>query len=427
MTDQVQFTRLDNGLTIASEKMPGLRSATIGIWLRRGSRHETEAENGLCHFIEHAVFKGTKRRSALDIAIESDRLGGNLDAFTMHEMTGFTMKVADRGVEKAFDLVSDMLLAPRFEREDLEREQKVIIEEMKMVEDTPDEFLGELFNAAYFPAHPLGRPIEGTEATVSSFDKERTAEFHAREFIPRNMVVAAAGNIEHEQLVEMAAEAFRHLKAQPDSVREAAQYEGAPQPAAPIIIERKAELEQAHLLIAAPWTDARHADRFAASLLANVIGGTTSSRLWQSIREERGLAYAVGAGASSYTDAGVFHIYAGTSPEQLDEVVDLSLAELRRVVRESVTEDELRLAKDQTVSSILLGLESSNVRAGALARQEIVHGRRITPDEIIRRLEEVTLEDVHRVAQTYFKTEAMSLAALGDLNGFSVDRARLEI
>jgi predicted Zn-dependent peptidase len=428
MTDQVQFTRLDNGLTIASERMPGLRSATLGIWLRRGSRHETEAENGLCHFIEHAVFKGTRRRSALDIAIESDRLGGNLDAFTMHEMTGFTMKVADRGVEKAFDLVSDMLLQPRFERADLEREQRVIIEEMKMVEDTPDEFLGELFNAAYFPGHPLGRPIEGTEATVSSFDRDRTAEFHAREFVPRNMVLAAAGNIVHEQLVEMAAEAFKHLKPQAEgSSSDGANYVGAPRPAAPILIERKRELEQAHLLIAAPWTDARHEDRFAASLLANIIGGTTSSRLWQSIREERGLAYAVGAGASSYTDAGVFHIYAGTSPEQLDEVLDLSLSELRRTVRESVTEDELRLAKDQTVSSILLGLESSNVRAGALARQEIIHGRRITPDEIIRRLEEVTVEDMHRVAREYFKTEAISLAALGDLNGFSVDRARLEI
>jgi predicted Zn-dependent peptidase len=429
MTDQVQFTRLDNGLTIISEHMPGLRSATLGIWLRRGSRHETETENGICHFIEHAVFKGTRRRSALDIAIESDRLGGNLDAFTMHEMTGFTMKVADRGVEKAFDLLADMLGHPRFEREDLEREQKVIIEEMKMVEDTPDEFLGELFSAAYFPDHPLGRPIEGTEATVSSFDRDRTAEFHAREFIPRNMVIAAAGSINHEQLVEMAARAFTEGAKEPGSIEPGAgsSYAGAPRPAAPILIERKKELEQAHLLIASPWTDARHEDRFAASLLANIIGGTTSSRLWQSIREERGLAYAVGAGASTYTDAGIFHIYAGTSPEQLDEVVDLSLAELRRTVRESVTEDELRLAKDQTVSSILLGLESSNVRAGALARQEIIHGRRITPDEIIRRIEEVTVEDVARVARAYFTTEAMSLAALGDLNGFRVDRTRLEI
>jgi predicted Zn-dependent peptidase len=427
MTDQVKFTRLDNGLTVFSEHMPGLRSATLGIWLRRGSRHETKAENGLCHFIEHAVFKGTQRRTALDIAIESDRLGGNLDAFTMHEMTGFSMKVADRGVEKAFDLLADMLGHPRFEREDLEREQRVIIEEMKMVEDTPDEFLGELFNAAYFPNHPLGRPIEGTEETVSSFDRDRTAEFHAREFVPRNMVIAAAGNINHEQLVEMAARAFEGGAEETGSGKSGVSYVGPPSPAAPILIERKKELEQAHLLIAAPWTDARHEDRFAASLLANIIGGTTSSRLWQSIREERGLAYAVGAGASTYTDTGVFHIYAGTSPEQLDEVVDLSLSELRRTVRESVTEDELRLAKDQTVSSILLGLESSNVRAGALARQEIIHGRRITPDEIIRRIEEVTVEDIARVARAYFTTQTMSLAALGDLNGFRVDRTRLEI
>ena len=428
MTEDVQITRLSNGLTILSEHMPGLRSATLGIWVRRGSRHEAAAENGLCHFIEHAVFKGTERRSALDIAIESDRLGGNLDAFTMHEMTGFSMKVADRGVAKAFDLVSDMLTHPRFAREDLEREQKVIIEEMKMVEDTPDELLGELFNAAYFPDHPLGRPIEGTEATVSSFDRETTLRFHTREFAPQNLVIAAAGNISHQQLTEMAAQAFSNgMTSQDEPAPATPHYAGTPRAAAPILVERKKELEQAHLLIAAPWPDARHEERFAASLLASVIGGTTSSRLWQSIREQRGLAYVVGAAGSTYTDTGIFHIYAGTSPEQLDEVVDLSLGELRRVVRESVTEEELRLSKDQIVSSILLGLESSNIRAGALARQEIIHGRRITPDEIIRRLEEVTVDDVQRVARAYFTTEAMSLAALGNLNGFRVDRARLEI
>src|SRR5918911_1760946 len=180
MIDQIQTTRLANGLTILTERMPGLRSATVGIWARRGSRHEQAELNGICHFIEHAVFKGTERRTALDIAIESDRLGGHLDAFTTHEVTGFTMKVADTGLPQAFDLLADMLAHPRFDREDLEREQKVIIEEMKMVEDTPDEFLGELFNAAYFPDQPLGRPIEGTAETVSSFDKVKTEEFHAR-------------------------------------------------------------------------------------------------------------------------------------------------------------------------------------------------------------------------------------------------------
>jgi predicted Zn-dependent peptidase len=427
MSDQVQSSRLGNGLVVLTERMPGLRSVTLGIWVRRGARHETPELNGICHFIEHAVFKGTHRRTALDLAIESDRLGGHLDAYTTHEMTGFTMKVADTGLVQAFDLLSDMLSAPRFEAEDLEREQQVIIEEMKMVEDTPDEYLGELFNAAFFPDHALGRPIEGTAQTVSSFNQWKTAAFHAREFAPRNLVIAAAGNISHEQLAELAARAFGESGAASGSSFKGTEEVKAPLAAAPILIERKKELEQAHLIIAAPWPSARHEDRYAGSLLASVIGGSTSSRLWQSIREERGLAYSVGAGASAYADTGVFTIYAGTSPAHLDEVLELSLDELRRVVRESVTEDELQLVKDQAISSILLGLESSSVRAGALARQEIIHGRRITPDEIINHLAAVTPEDMQRVARASFTSEAMALAALGDLNGFRVDRARLEI
>jgi predicted Zn-dependent peptidase len=426
MTDQIQSTRLDNGLTILTEYMPGLRSVTIGIWARKGSRHEQAELNGICHFIEHAVFKGTERRTALDIAIESDRLGGHLDAFTTHEVTGFTMKVTDKGLPQAFDILADMLAHPRFDSEDLQREQKVILEEMKMVEDTPDEFLGELFNAAYFPDQPLGRPIEGTAHTVSSFDREKTADFHAREFNARNLVVAAAGNVEHSQLVEMAARAFNDNGGS-DNAAQSSSAQSEPRASAPILIERKKELEQAHLIIAAPWPSAKSEDRFSASLLANVLGGGTSSRLWQAIREERGLAYSVGAGASAFSDVGVFAIYAGTSPAQLDEVVDLSLAELRRVVRESVAEEELKLVKDQAVSSILLGLESSSVRAGALARQEIIHGRRISPDEVINRLEAVTVEDLQRIARRYFTSEGLALAALGDLNGFRVDRSRLEI
>jgi len=428
MLDQVQTIKLDNGLTVTTEHMPGLRSVTVGIWVRRGSRHESPELNGICHFIEHAVFKGTKRRTALDIAIESDRMGGHLDAFTAHEMTGFTMKIADTALPQAFDLLADMSACPRFDSEDLRREQRVIIEEMKMVEDTPDEFLGEIFNAAYFPDHPLGRPIEGTEETVSSFDQDKTASFHLSEYAPRNLVIAAAGNVEHARLVEMAERAFGSAGAAEEQLLHATPaLPQAPRPAAPILIERKQELEQAHLIIAAPWPSAKNEDRFAASLLASIIGGGTSSRLWQSVREERGLAYAVGAGASAFTDTGVFTIYAGTSPAQLDQVVDLSLHELRRAVREMVTDDELRLVKDQAVSSILLGLESSSMRAGALARQEIIHGRYISPDEVIRRLEAVTPEEIQRVARGSFTSDALALAALGDLNGFRVDRARLEI
>ena len=425
MTEQVQLTRLPNGLTVLTEQMPALRSVTVGIWVRRGSRHEPAAWNGVCHFIEHAVFKGTARRTALDIAVESDRLGGHFDAYTTHEMTGFSMKVVDAALPAAFDLLSDMLARPRFDEEELRREQRVIIEEMKMVEDTPDEFLAELFNAAYFPGHPLGRPIEGTAETVSTFGRDRTAEFHASAYAPRNLVVAAAGNVRHDELVELAARAFEGAAS---GAGESERGDGdAPKPAAPILVQRKKELEQAHLILATPFPSARHEDRYAASLLSSVVGGGTSSRLWQRVREERGLAYSVGAVGSHYTDAGIFQIYAGTSPEHLDEVLDLSLAELRRALRESVGEEELRLVKDQAVSSILLGLESSSARAGTLARQEIVHGRRIPPEQVIARIEAVTPEDLRRVATEFFKTEALALGALGDLNGFKVSRARLEV
>jgi predicted Zn-dependent peptidase len=422
----VEETRFDNGLTILTDQMPGVRSVTLGFWLRRGARHEAPELNGICHFIEHAVFKGTRRRSALDIAIESDRLGGNLDAFTMHEMTGFTMKVIDSAVAPAFDLLADILAQPRFAQIELEREQKVIIEEMKMVEDTPDEYLAEIFNAAYFPDHPLGRPIEGTEQTVSTFDHDTTAAFHHRAYQPRNLVLAAAGNVRHQDLVEMARRVFG------DSPDDGVDQLGAtgmqvPSTASPIMIERKPGLEQAHLLIAAPWPDARSEDRYAASTLANILGGGTSSRLWQSIREDRGLSYSVGAGGSCYLDTGVFSIYAGTSPEHVNEVLDLSMLELRRLVREDVPEDELQLAKDQAVASILLSLESSSSRAGVLARQEIVHGRRHSPDETIARIEAVTCADLRRVAETYFKSESMALAVLGDMNGFQADRSRLTI
>lgn len=423
MNDQVQITRLENGLTILTEHMPGVRSVSAGIWVRRGSRHEPSHLNGISHFIEHALFKGTTRRSARDIAVESDRLGGHLDAYTTHEMAGFALKVVDSDLSNAIDLLTDLVANPRFDEDDLAREQKVIIEEMKMIEDSPEEHLTELFNLAYFPRHPLGLPIEGTEKTVSAFDQTATTEFHQQNYTPENLVVAAAGNVTHEQLIEFAAP----ISDQYDGRSTAAVESSKPVVASPILIKHKKELEQAHLIIAAPWPSAKSDDRYIASMLGTIIGGGTSSRLWQSIREERGLAYSIGAGGSTFSDVGVFTIYAAASPLQLDQVVDLSLAELRRVVHEPVSDEELTLAKQQAVASILLSLESSGARVGALARQEIIHGRWLSPDEIIRRIQSVTKEDAQRVAQTCFTNESLALGALGNLNGFSVDRSRLEI
>ena len=427
MIDNVQLTRHPNGVTILTEQMPGLRSVTAGIWVRRGSRHESATLNGICHFIEHSVFKGTRRRTARDIAVESDRLGGHLDAYTTQEMTGFAIKVADGRLPEAIDLLSDLVSQPRFDQQDLERERKVILEEIKMVEDTPDELLGELFNAAYFPNHPLGRPIEGTEHTVSTFNQQTTTDFHAHAFSRSNLVIAAAGNVEHDRIVEMVERAFAEGGTNADASQISAEASVAPAPAAPILIEHKKELEQAHLIVATPFPTALSHERYAASLLASILGGGTSSRLWQKIREERGLAYSVGAGSGTFSDVGVFTIYAGTSPKQLDEVLDLSLTEVRRIVNEVVPEDELKLVKEQAISAVLLGLESSSARAGALARQEIIHNRHISPDEMIQSLEAVTSAEIQGVARKFFTTEKLALGALGNLNGFRVDRSRLEI
>ncbi|MBP7415800.1 MAG: insulinase family protein [Pyrinomonadaceae bacterium] len=421
MKEDIQETRLDNGLTILTDRMPGVRSATLGFFFRKGARDEPGDLQGISHFIEHTVFKGTAKRSALDIAIEQDRLGGNLDAFTTHEETGFAIKVIDDQLPRAFDLIADMLVNPRFDDADLKAEQKVIIEEMKMIEDSPEEYLGEIFSEAFFPAHPLGASIAGTPKTVRSFDGETTRKYHNEVFNASNLVIAAAGNVEHSEIVELATQAFGTPSA---CVGKAAH---TPTYAAPILIKQNANLEQAHLVIATPFPSATDTRRYAADVLANIIGGGTSSRLWQKVREERGLAYNVGASSISYQDCGIFSIFAATSPEQVEEVVDLSIAEMRAVVNEGVTEDELELAKQQAVASILLSLEDSASRAAALAQGEMTHGRQIPVEETLANLDAVTTDDIHTLAREFFRTDNVAFAALGDLSNLQIGRGRLAI
>lgn len=422
MKEDIRQTRLASGLTILTDRMPGVRSATLGFFFRVGSRQEPAELNGISHFIEHTVFKGTIRRSALDIAIEQDRLGGNLDAFTTHEETGFAIKVIDDQLPKAFDLIADMLANPRFDDADLKSEQKVIIEEMKMVEDSPEEYLGELFSEAFFPNHPLGLNIAGTPKIVKSFNREITQKYHADTYHAGNLVIAAAGNIDHDRIVGLANEAF------PSNVKARASRDAHPPVlAAPILIKQNKNLEQAHMIIATPLVGATHKSRYAADLLANIVGGGTSSRLWQKVREERGLAYSVGASAIMYQDCGMFSIFAGTSPDQVEEVVDLSIAEMREVVKHGVTQDELDLAKQQTTASILLSLEDSAARAATLAQAEMIHGRQISLDEALESLNAVTIDDIQDLAIQYFRTENVAFAALGNLKTLKFDRDRLSI
>ena len=426
MKENIEITRFTNGLIILTEKMPDVRSATLGFFFKKGSRHEPAVLNGISHFIEHTVFKGTEKRSALDIAIETDRLGGNFDAFTMQEMTGFAMKTVDKDLARAFDLLADMLANPNFDETELEREQQVIIEEMRMVEDSPEEFLGELFNQAIFPKHPLGLPIEGTEKTVRTFNRKVTNDFHKRVFQPENLVIAAAGNLEHDVIIELAEKFFGRQPAIGNR-QSAFEDSGAPELSAPILLKKKRGLEQAHFVLATPWIDARSERRYAAHLLENVLGNGTSSRLWQTIRERHGLAYSVGASGVSFLDCGFFSVYAGTAPNQIGKAIDLSVAELKKTKREGVSAEEIELAKQQSVATILLGLEDSANRAANLAQQEITFGRQIPLEETLRNIENVTAEEIRELAREFFQTETIALAALGNLNGLKIDRERLDV
>jgi predicted Zn-dependent peptidase len=424
MTENIQTTRIENGLTILTDKMTEVRSATLGFFFKKGSRDEPDELNGISHFIEHAVFKGTEKRSALDIAIETDRLGGNLDAFTMHEETGFAIKVVDKQIAKAFDLLADMLVNPIFDEKELKREQKVIIEEMKMIEDAPEELLGEMFAEKMFPNHPLGLSIAGTAKTVRKFNREITQNYHRKVFQPENLVIAAAGNVEHSQIVDLAAKFFG---GKTNKIQNPETEIQNPTIAAPILIKKNKNLEQAHLIIAAPFVDARSERRYAADLLANVIGGGTSSRLWQKIREQRGLAYSVGSSAAMFLDCGFFSIYAATSPKQTAEVLRISLDEIGSIVREGITAQELELMKQQSTASILLGLEDSSVRAGTLAHLEMIHGRQISIEETLQKIEAVSLEEIRQLAKEFFQTEKISFAALGNLNGLKIKREDLAV
>ncbi|MFN0138761.1 MAG: M16 family metallopeptidase [Pyrinomonadaceae bacterium] len=428
MNEDIQETRLDNGLVVLTDRMPGVRSVTLGFFYRTGARHEPAELNGITHFIEHTVFKGTAERSTLDIAIALDRLGGTLDAFTTHEETGFVLKVIDDQLDTAFDLLADMLENPRFEEQDLINEQHVIIEEMKMIDDNPEELLGEIFQREFFAGDPLGLSIPGTPETVKTFDHDRTREYHEKHFTPANLVIAAAGNLDNDRMCLLAQSLAKNqpVRETPPPVLSQAGSSG-PATTPAFIVKHRADLEQAHLLIATRFVAAPDDRRYAADLLATILGGGTSSRLWQKIREERGLAYSVGAGAVMYQDVGNFSVAAATSPEQTREVVDLSIAEMRDVVRNGVTADELELAKQQSRASILLSLEDSASRAGTLAQSEMTHGRQISVDETIDSINAVTLDDCQAIAIEFFQTDRIAFAAIGDIKSDTLTRDDLTL
>ncbi len=400
---------LSNGLTVLMEAMPHVRTLAIGIWIRRGSRHEQRTESGLAHFLEHMLFKGTERRTQAEIAQEMDEIGGQTDAFTSQEYAGFHAKVLDEHVVRAVDLLADIVSHPLFDKEELERERKVILEEMKSVEDTPDDVVHDIFSEAFWPDHALGRPVLGRVETVSSFRQEDLLRFFPKIYTPSNLIVAAAGNLEEEKVLDLVRERFSDLSAPPDGI------EDVPPKVSPSIQLAEKDLELAHLVLGSEAPPQASRKRYAAYVLNAVLGGNMSSRLFQVIREEHALAYSVFSSLSAYHDTGQFAIYAGTEPQNVPLVLDLVLGELRRIKSQPVDEAELKRAKSHLRGSILMGLESTNARMSQLARQEMYFGRQVTPDEVISGIDSVEAPEVLELASEMFGRGPLAMTVLGRL------------
>ena len=414
------MTTLANGVRVITEAMPHVRSVSVGVWINAGSRSETPEQNGISHFIEHMLFKGTTRRSAEDIARSVDSIGGNLDAFTAKELVCFNTKVLDQHLSLAFDVLADLVLHPMFRAEDLEKEKSVILEEIKMEADSPDYLVHEIFSSNFWKDHPLGKPILGTPQTVKRFDRAMVQDYYSSIYVPANLIVTAAGNLTHERLVALVSEHFESLPP------------GKPMPPDPVpgtharlVLRNKKALEQVHLVLGVPSYALPHEERFACYVMNTLLGGGMSSRLFQNIRERQGLAYAVFSELSPYRDTGCMSIYAGTSTESAPKVVDSIMQEFRQLKSETVGDEELRRAKDHLKGSLMLSLESTSSRMSNLARQEMYFAKFFTLDELVESIEAVTADDVQRIARTFFDPKQVALTVLGNLENLKIGREDL--
>jgi predicted Zn-dependent peptidase len=414
------MTTLANGVRVITEAMPHVRSVSVGIWIGAGSRRESPEQNGISHFIEHMLFKGTTRRSAEDIARSVDSIGGNLDAFTAKELVCFNTKVLDQHLSLAFDVIADLVLHPLFREEDLEKEKSVILEEIKMEADSPDYLVHEIFTSYFWKDHPLGKPILGTRETVKRFDRDRIVQYYGSVYAPANVIVTAAGNLTHEGLVALVREHFESLPpGQPLGPDQ------APSTHARIALRNKKALEQVHLCLGVPSYPLPHEERFACYVLNTLLGGGMSSRLFQNIRERQGLAYAVFSELNPYRDTGCLSIYAGTSIESARKVVESIMSEFRQLKEQPVSDEELRRAKDHLKGSLMLSLESTSARMSNLARQEMYFARFFTLDELVESIETVTAQHVQRIAQTFFDPKQIALTVLGNLENWKIGREDL--
>jgi len=423
MTKEVRNIRrqkLPNGLTVITEQMQHIRSASIGVWLQTGSRDEESESNGISHFIEHMVFKGTKHRTAEEIARQVDSIGGNMDAFTAKECICFNVKVLDEHVPTALDILSDLVLNPTFDTADIARERGVIMEEIKMDEDNPDYLVHEIFTQNFWKDHPLGKPILGTKETVKRFERPSVVEAYGHRFAPGNIIVSAAGNLDHDRFVDLVTGHFEHMKPMKNGF-----HSSAPKIVSRIILRNKKALEQVQLCLGVPAHPIAHEKRHAGYILNTLLGGGMSSRLFQNIRERQGLAYSIYSDLNPYRDTGCLAVYAGTSLASASKVVQSVVSEFRKLKAEPVPEEELKRSKAQLKGSLMLSLESSTARMSNLARQEMYFERFYDLDELIERIEAVTADDLTELANQFFQTESVALTALGNLPGLKITRDQL--
>jgi len=408
-------TVLDNGIRILSEERPGARSVSLGIWVENGSRHESRHQSGISHFIEHLLFKGTERRSATRIAEEMDTVGGVLNAFTGKESTCYYAKVLDENLPLAIDLLSDLFLHSVFDGEEIERERSVVFQEISQAEDTPEDYVHDLFSLDFFGDHPLGRPICGEVATVSSFQREDFLNFVRGRYLPGRVIIVAAGNCLHNDLVERLAKDFSVLKARPVTEHlSPVQFHSG-------VVQHSKPLEQVHLCFGFAGINQSHEKRYVAYLLNTLLGGGMSSRLFQEVREKRGKAYSIYSFMSSYRDVGYLGIYAGTKSDWVKEVVGVITTICRRFIEEEISAEDLARAKSQVIGNTILGLESSDSWMSHLARNEIYFGKAISMEEISEGIRVVSREDIIDLAREIFRPEGMALTLLGNVEKISLD------
>jgi predicted Zn-dependent peptidase len=410
VTEAFRKSVLPNGIRVLTERMPHVRSVAVGIWVETGSRYEPPARGGISHLIEHLVFKGTATRTAQDVARTLDSIGGHSDAFTTKENTCFYVQVLDAHLPLAVDLLTDILLHPLFDAEELEREKSVVLQEIRMVEDTPDDIIHDLFSAQIWGQHPLARPIVGTPELVTGFQRDTVAGHFVEEYVPPRIIIAAAGNVTHQQVVDLFGRGFNGFE------KAAPPREGGPPRLAPgVNIVHKA-LEQVHLVMGFPGL--RHAapERYAMFVLNDVIGGSMSSRLFQEVRERQGLVYSIHTGAQAFADTGLLYVYAATDAQNFSKVLKSVLKELRELKKSGITADELKRSKDHLKGSLMLSLESTSSRMNRLAKHEMHLGSFLTIDEMLASIDGVKHEEVQALVTQLLDEDQLALTTLGPLD-----------